>query len=61
MEEPPPSCRYLMPKIRPNFERRPARVVGMPVLLAMRRFALVTPSARFQLKDKPGPSFTLEV
>jgi len=50
-----------MPKIRPNFERRPARVVGMPVLLAMRRFALVTPSARFQLKDKPGPSFTLEV
>ena len=30
----------------------------MPVFFDTRRFALVTPSARFHENDKPGPSFT---
>jgi hypothetical protein len=49
---------HLMPKIRPSFERRPARVVGTPVARAILRLAAVRPTARFQLNDRPGPSFT---
>jgi hypothetical protein len=44
-------------KIRPNFARRPLRLVGIPVARAIFRFALVIPSARFQENDNPGPSF----
>jgi hypothetical protein len=46
-----------MPIQRPNLLRRPLLVVGIPVVLAIERFAFVTPSARFQEKDSPGPSF----
>jgi hypothetical protein len=43
--------------MRPNFERRPLRVVGIPVARAIFRFALVTPIARFHENDNPGASF----
>ena len=43
--------------MRPSFACRPERVVGMPVALAILRLKLVTPSARFQENDRPGPSF----
>ena len=45
---------YLIPKIFPTLLRRPAFVVGIPVALAILRFAFVMPKARFQLKDRPG-------
>lgn len=44
-------------KMRPTFERRPLRVVGIPVARAIFRFALVTPVARFHENDNPGASF----
>jgi len=47
-----------MPSIFPNLLRRPLFVVGMPVAFAIFLLALVTPNARFQLKDNPGiPDF----
>lgn len=45
---------YFMPNIRPSLFRLPDLVVGTPVNFAILRFALVTPKARFQLKDRPG-------
>ena len=48
---------YLIPKSRPTFAQRPCLVVGMPVALAIFLFALVIPSARFQLNDNPGIPF----
>jgi hypothetical protein len=36
---------------------RPLLVVGIPVALAIERFALVTPNARFHENVRPGPSF----
>lgn len=45
---------YLIPSILPSLFLRPDFVVGMPVAFATFRLALVTPKARFQLKDKPG-------
>jgi len=48
---------YLIPSIRPSFDRRPDFVVGMPVALAIDLFAFVMPRARFQLNDSPGISF----
>ncbi len=47
---------YLIPNLRPNFARRPDRVVGMPVARVSLRFAAVIPSARFHENDSPGPS-----
>jgi hypothetical protein len=38
----------------PTFLCRPAFVVGIPVAFAILRFALVIPSARFQLNESPG-------
>ena len=49
---------YFIPSHLPSFIRRPLRENGMPVFFDTRRFALVTPSARFHENDKPGPSFT---
>lgn len=43
-----------MPSILPTLFLRPLRVVGIPVAFAILRFAVVMPSARFQLKLKPG-------
>lgn len=40
--------------LRPILAWRPCRVVGIPVYRAIRRLAVETPSARFQLKDSPG-------
>ena len=55
------SC-YLIPKILPSFERLPLLVVGIPVALAIFRFAEVIPVAFFQLKDNPGmPLFFLAI
>ena len=48
---------YFIPIQRPNLLRTPLLVVGIPVALAIARFNLVIPSARFQEKDSPGPSF----
>jgi hypothetical protein len=45
---------YLMPSIFPSLFRLPCFVVGIPVALAILRFAEVIPNARFQLKDRPG-------
>jgi len=45
---------HFIPSMRPIFLCRPERVVGMPVIFAICRFAFVTPKARFQLKDSPG-------
>ena len=45
-------------KIKSSSFRRPPRDNGIPVFFDTRRFALVTPSARFHENDKPGPSFT---
>ena len=50
--------RYFIPSHLPSFIRRPPRDNGIPVFFDTRRFALVTPSARFHENDKPGPSFT---
>jgi hypothetical protein len=49
---------YFIPSHLPSFIRRPPRDNGIPVFFDTRRFALVTPSARFHENDKPGPSFT---
>jgi hypothetical protein len=49
---------YFIPSHVPSFIRRPPRDNGIPVSFDTRRFALVTPSARFHENDKPGPSFT---
>jgi hypothetical protein len=49
---------YFIPSHLPSFIRRPPRDIGIPVFFDTRRFALVTPSARFHENDKPGPSFT---
>ena len=49
---------YFIPIHLPSFIRRPPRDNGIPVFFDTRRFALVTPSARFHENDKPGPSFT---
>jgi len=46
-----------MPSQRPSLLRRPERVSGMPVAREILRFALVTPSARFQENVRPGPNF----
>jgi len=40
--------------ILPNFLCLPDLVVGIPVILAILRLALVIPNARFQLNDSPG-------
>jgi hypothetical protein len=50
--------RYFIPSHLPSFIRRPPRDNGIPVFFDTRRFAFVTPSARFHENDKPGPSFT---
>lgn len=49
-----------MPRMRPSSERRPDRVVGIPVAREILRFAAVTPSARFQENENPGPNFMTE-
>ena len=46
-----------MPSHLPIFIRRPPRDNGMPVFRVTRRFAFVTPIARFQENEIPGPSF----
>jgi hypothetical protein len=38
----------------PSFLCRPALVVGIPVAFEIFLFIFVIPSARFQLKDRPG-------
>ncbi len=48
---------YFIPNNLPSFALLPLLVVGMPVAFATFLFALVTPNARFQLKDKPGIPF----
>ncbi len=50
---------YFIPIHLPSLLRRPARVSGMPVALAILRLALVTPNARFHENEIPGPSFTI--
>jgi len=40
--------------IRPTLRCLPPRVVGMPVVRAILRFAAVTPVARRQENDSPG-------
>lgn len=45
---------YFMPSILPSLFLLPLFVVGMPVILAIFRFAFVIPKARFRLKDRPG-------
>ena len=42
------------PIAAPNLRCRPLRVVGMPVLRAIFRFAAVTPVARLHEKESPG-------
>ena len=49
IQQPPP-----VRTIRPTLLWRPDLVVGIPVFLAIRLLAEVTPVALFQLKDKPG-------
>jgi hypothetical protein len=49
-----PGFFYFIPNIFPNLFLLPDLVVGTPVHLANLRFALVTPKARFQLKERPG-------
>ena len=44
----------MIPRNFPNLFRRPERVVGIPVAFAILRLTFVMPSARFQLKDRPG-------
>ena len=46
--------------MRPSSERRPERVVGIPVAREILRFAAVTPSARFHENENPGPNFMSE-
>ena len=41
------SLSLIIPSHLPSFIRRPPRDNGMPVFFDTRRFALVTPSARF--------------
>ena len=48
---------HLIPNIRPNLERRPVLLIGMPVAREILRFAFETPSARFHENDNPGPNF----
>ena len=48
---------YFIRRKRPSFAWRPDRDIGIPVLREMNRFNLVMPSARFQEKVSPGPSF----
>jgi len=50
---------YFIPSHLPSLLRRPARVSGIPVALAILRLALVTPNARFHENEIPGPSFTI--
>jgi len=50
---------YFIPIHLPSLLRRPARVSGMPVALAILRLALVTPNARFHENEIPGPSFII--
>lgn len=45
---------YFIPNSFANLFLRPAFDVGMPLAFAIFRFAVVMPSARFQLKDRPG-------
>nr|DAY49717.1 MAG TPA: hypothetical protein [Caudoviricetes sp.] len=59
--EPPPLLRrrrglfsYFIPRSLPSFLCRPALVVGIPVAFEIFLFIFVIPSARFQLKDRPG-------
>lgn len=48
---------HLIPNIRPNLERRPDLLIGMPVAREILRFAFETPSALFHENDNPGPNF----
>ena len=48
---------YFIPIQRPTLARRPLLDVGIPVAFAIERLALVTPSARFHEKVRPGPNF----
>ena len=48
---------HLIPNIRPNLERRPDLLVGMPVAREILRFAFETPSALIHENDNPGPNF----
>lgn len=53
---------YLIPNIFPTLFLRPDLVVGIPVALAIFLFADVMPSARFQLKERPGTNdFFLDI
>lgn len=55
---------YLTPSNLPSLFLRPERVVGIPVAFAIFRLNAVTPSARFQLNDRPGilkPFFDISV
>jgi len=45
------------PIVLPIFLCRPDPEVGIPVALAILRFAFVTPVARFQLNESPGIPF----
>lgn len=45
---------YFIPRSLPSFLCRPALVVGIPVAFEIFLFVFVIPSARFQLKDRPG-------
>nr|DAH16750.1 MAG TPA: hypothetical protein [Caudoviricetes sp.] len=45
---------YFIPRSLPSFLCRPALVVGIPVAFEIFLFIFVIPSARFQLKDRPG-------
>ena len=48
---------YFIPNNLPSFDCRPVRDIGMPVFRDTRRFAFVTPNARFHENEIPGPSF----
>ena len=48
---------YFIPIQRPTLARRPLLLVGIPVVLEIERFNLVTPNARFHENVRPGPSF----
>jgi hypothetical protein len=51
--DPRPSF-YFIPNSFPNLFLLPCLVVGIPVALAILRFASVMPKARFQLNERPG-------
>ena len=48
------ACKVLFDYIDFTSFSKFAFVVGIPVAFAILRFALVIPSARFQLKESPG-------